>query len=106
MKGNLIKLAFFIAKSIKKKNIKNKKQQKLLPREINNKNRDGTAGKFESTDPIYQAVWADTVDFNEVLISPVMVHDHMPDTVLRALNKVTYNNHHTLYFFFVFFFLY
>ena len=42
----------------------------------------------KSGDPIYQAIWADTVDFDEVLISPVMVQDHMPDTVLRALNKV------------------
>lgn len=47
------------------------------------------AGKHVRSDPIYQALWADTTDFNEVLISPVMVHDHMPDTVLRALNKVT-----------------
>ena len=47
-----------------------------------------TAANNYAPDPIYQAVWADTIDFNEVLISPVMVHDHMPDTVLRALNKV------------------
>lgn len=47
---------------------------------------NGEANK--SGDPIYQAIWADTVDFDEVLISPVMVQDHMPDTVLRALNKV------------------
>lgn len=42
-------------------------------------------------DPIYQALWADTIDFNEMLISPVMVHDHMPDTVLLALNKVCHH---------------
>lgn len=47
-----------------------------------------TTTKEDQPDPIYQALWADTIDFNEVLISPVMVHDHMPDTVLRALNKV------------------
>jgi hypothetical protein len=46
--------------------------------------------KDDQPDPIYQALWADTIDFNEVLISPVMVHDHMPDTVLSAINKVLY----------------
>lgn len=47
-----------------------------------------TTTKDLQPDPIYQALWADTIDFNEVLISPVMVHDHMPDTVLGAINKV------------------
>lgn len=37
---------------------------------------------------MYQAVWANTTDFDEVLISPVMIQDHMPDNVLEALNKV------------------
>lgn len=53
--------------------------------------------------PIYQALWADTIDFNEMLISPVMVHDHMPDTVLMALNKVTWSiSHHILIFLVIF----
>lgn len=39
-------------------------------------------------DPVYQALWADNVDFDEVIISPVMVQDHMPDKVLDALEKV------------------
>ncbi|XP_050498458.1 diacylglycerol lipase-alpha isoform X2 [Diabrotica virgifera virgifera] len=39
-------------------------------------------------DPVYQALWARNTDFDEVLISPVMVQDHMPDKVLEALNKV------------------
>ncbi|GLH08390.1 Uncharacterized protein GBIM_13628 [Gryllus bimaculatus] len=39
-------------------------------------------------EPVYQAVWANTTDFDEVLISPVMIQDHMPDNVLEALNKV------------------
>ncbi|XP_046980433.1 diacylglycerol lipase-alpha [Schistocerca americana] len=39
-------------------------------------------------EPVYQAVWANTTDFDEVLISPVMIQDHMPDNVLDALNKV------------------
>ncbi|CAG9829666.1 unnamed protein product [Diabrotica balteata] len=39
-------------------------------------------------DPVYQALWARNTDFDEVLISPVMIQDHMPDKVLEALNKV------------------
>nr|CAD7410930.1 unnamed protein product [Timema poppensis] len=38
-------------------------------------------------EPVYQAVWANNTDFDEVLISPVMIQDHMPDNVLQALNK-------------------
>ncbi|UYV66257.1 PARVA [Cordylochernes scorpioides] len=44
--------------------------------------------KFE---PVYQAVWANTIDFDEVLISPVMIQDHMPDKVLEALEKLLQN---------------
>lgn len=40
-------------------------------------------------DPVYQAIWAENTDFDEVLISPVMLQDHMPDKVLSALNKVS-----------------
>ncbi|XP_053682831.1 uncharacterized protein LOC128733182 [Sabethes cyaneus] len=39
-------------------------------------------------EPVYQAIWANNTDFDEVLISPVMLQDHMPDKVLAALNKV------------------
>ncbi|XP_054279844.1 diacylglycerol lipase-alpha isoform X2 [Macrosteles quadrilineatus] len=39
-------------------------------------------------DPVYQALWANNTDFDEVLISPVMIQDHMPDKVLDALYKV------------------
>nr|XP_015836274.1 PREDICTED: sn1-specific diacylglycerol lipase alpha [Tribolium castaneum] len=39
-------------------------------------------------EPVYQALWANNTDFDEVLISPVMIQDHMPDKVLDALNKV------------------
>ena len=37
---------------------------------------------------MYQAVWRDNKDFDEVLISPCMIQDHMPDKVLKALEKV------------------
>uniref|UniRef100_A0A182KAI2 Diacylglycerol lipase-alpha n=1 Tax=Anopheles christyi TaxID=43041 RepID=A0A182KAI2_9DIPT len=43
---------------------------------------------LKKRDPVYQAIWADNKDFDEVLISPVMIQDHMPDTVLAALEKV------------------
>ena len=43
---------------------------------------------LKSHEPVYQAIWADTIDFEEVLISPVMLQDHMPDKVLAALKKV------------------
>lgn len=43
---------------------------------------------LSSKEPVYQALWASNTDFDEVLISPVMIQDHMPDKVLEALNKV------------------
>uniref|UniRef100_A0A182IX48 Diacylglycerol lipase-alpha n=1 Tax=Anopheles atroparvus TaxID=41427 RepID=A0A182IX48_ANOAO len=43
---------------------------------------------LKKREPVYQAIWADNKDFDEVLISPVMIQDHMPDTVLAALEKV------------------
>ncbi|XP_052809041.1 diacylglycerol lipase-alpha-like isoform X2 [Mya arenaria] len=42
-------------------------------------------------EPVYQAIWADNSDFQEVLVSPTMVNDHMPDNVLDALEKVLVN---------------
>lgn len=45
---------------------------------------------LKKRDPVYQAIWADNKDFDEVLISPVMIQDHMPDTVLAALEKVRF----------------
>lgn len=35
--------------------------------------------------PIIQAIWADFKDLNEILISPTMIKDHMPDRILEAL---------------------
>jgi hypothetical protein len=39
---------------------------------------------------VYQAVWVENTDFDEVLISPTMVNDHMPEEVMDALQKVTW----------------
>lgn len=44
---------------------------------------------LKSREPVYQALWVDNADFDEVIISPAMIQDHMPDTVLAALNKVS-----------------
>lgn len=51
-------------------------------------------------DPVYQALWAENTDFDEVLISPVMVQDHMPDKVLDALKEVR------IIYFFIYFCIY
>ncbi|XP_073834205.1 inactivation no afterpotential E isoform X3 [Musca autumnalis] len=48
----------------------------------------GWRNVLKSREPVYQAIWADTTDFDEVLISPVMLQDHMPDKILAALKKV------------------
>lgn len=45
---------------------------------------------------MYQALWAENIDFDEVLISPVMIQDHMPDKVLDALNKVRGHRAHDM----------
>ncbi|XP_018331978.1 sn1-specific diacylglycerol lipase alpha isoform X2 [Agrilus planipennis] len=46
---------------------------------------------FSSKEPVYQALWAENTDFDEVLISPVIIQDHMPDKVVEALSKVELN---------------
>lgn len=51
---------------------------------------------LKTHEPVYQAIWADNIDFDEVLISPAMIQDHMPDTVLAALNKVSVISHENL----------
>ena len=45
-------------------------------------------GCCESRQPVYQAIWANNNAFDEVLVSPSMINDHMPDYVLEALEKV------------------
>ena len=63
---------------------------KLLPNCLSGSNRLLYAYRIcGSNEPVYQAVWADNIDFDEVLISPSMVQDHMPDKVIEALEKVS-----------------
>lgn len=45
-------------------------------------------GCCQSRQPVYQAIWANNSAFDEVLVSPSMINDHMPDYVLEALEKV------------------
>ncbi|KAH7957245.1 hypothetical protein HPB52_016512 [Rhipicephalus sanguineus] len=45
---------------------------------------------MRKNEPVYQALWADNKDFDQVLISPVMIQDHMPDKLLDALEKAPY----------------
>ncbi|XP_069107342.1 diacylglycerol lipase-alpha-like [Argopecten irradians] len=44
-----------------------------------------------SGEPVFQAVWAHNTSFDEVLVSPTMINDHMPDNVMDALEKVLIN---------------
>ncbi|CAG2189019.1 DAGL [Mytilus edulis] len=44
-----------------------------------------------NNEPVYQAIWADNRSFDEVIVSPTMINDHMPDYVMDALEKVLVN---------------
>ncbi|CAK6969774.1 sn1-specific diacylglycerol lipase alpha isoform X3 [Scomber scombrus] len=39
-------------------------------------------------DPTYSALWGDNKAFDEVIISPAMLNEHMPHMVMEGLNKV------------------
>ncbi|GAA6083640.1 sn1-specific diacylglycerol lipase alpha-like isoform X1, partial [Tachysurus ichikawai] len=50
--------------------------------------------KFNSCgqeEPTYSALWGDNKAFDEVIISPAMLNEHMPHVVLDGLNKVLEN---------------
>uniref|UniRef100_A0A8C7RMM8 Diacylglycerol lipase-alpha n=1 Tax=Oncorhynchus mykiss TaxID=8022 RepID=A0A8C7RMM8_ONCMY len=42
-------------------------------------------------EPTYSALWGDNKSFNEVIISPAMLNEHMPHMVMEGLNKVLEN---------------
>ncbi|XP_058859043.1 diacylglycerol lipase-alpha isoform X2 [Acipenser ruthenus] len=42
-------------------------------------------------EPTYSAIWGDNKAFDEVIISPAMLHEHMPHIVMNGLNKVLEN---------------
>lgn len=39
-------------------------------------------------EPTYSALWGDNKAFDEVIISPAMLNEHMPHMVMEGLNKV------------------
>lgn len=39
-------------------------------------------------EPTYSALWGDNKGFDEVIISPAMLNEHMPHMVMEGLNKV------------------
>ncbi|KAK2100363.1 hypothetical protein P7K49_021711 [Saguinus oedipus] len=41
----------------------------------------------EQEEPTYFAIWGDNKAFNEVIISPAMLHEHLPYVVMEGLNK-------------------
>ncbi|KAI7814408.1 diacylglycerol lipase-alpha isoform X1 [Triplophysa rosa] len=42
-------------------------------------------------EPTYSALWGDNKTFDEVIISPAMLNEHMPHVVMDGLNKVLEN---------------
>lgn len=48
-------------------------------------------------EPTYSALWGDNKSFNEVIISPAMLNEHMPHMVMEGLNKVCEYNRYTVH---------
>lgn len=44
----------------------------------------------EQEEPTYFAIWGDNKAFNEVIISPAMLHEHLPYVVMEGLHKVSW----------------
>ncbi|XP_074594649.1 inactivation no afterpotential E isoform X2 [Brevipalpus obovatus] len=49
------------------------------------------ANLMGKSDPVYQALWVDNTEYDQILISPVMVQDHWPDQLLEGLEKLLVN---------------
>ncbi|XP_078536737.1 diacylglycerol lipase-alpha [Lissotriton helveticus] len=45
----------------------------------------------EQEEPTYFAIWGDNKAFEEVIISPAMLNEHLPHVVMEGLNKVLEN---------------
>lgn len=52
-------------------------------------------------EPTYSALWEDNKAFNEVIISPAMLNEHMPHMVMKGLNKVRFSCVHAHGFIFI-----
>uniref|UniRef100_A0A8C1GF01 Diacylglycerol lipase-alpha n=1 Tax=Cyprinus carpio TaxID=7962 RepID=A0A8C1GF01_CYPCA len=50
-----------------------------------------SCGAQPPEDPTYSALWGDNKAFDEVIISPAMLNEHMPHVVMDGLNKVLEN---------------
>ncbi|XP_077482259.1 diacylglycerol lipase-beta isoform X1 [Stigmatopora argus] len=50
---------------------------------------DGSTRRFCISQVRYRAEWSNEMAFRSILISPRMLVDHMPDTLLRALESLT-----------------
>ncbi|RWS28188.1 sn1-specific diacylglycerol lipase alpha-like isoform X6, partial [Leptotrombidium deliense] len=60
--------------------------------EINGRKCDkGWRNVVHKNEPVYQALWANNKDFDTIIISPVMIQDHMPDKIMDALEKLLVN---------------
>ncbi|XP_018420673.1 PREDICTED: sn1-specific diacylglycerol lipase alpha [Nanorana parkeri] len=46
---------------------------------------------WDQEEPTYFAIWGDNKAFEEVIISPAMLHEHLPHVVMEGLNKVLEN---------------
>uniref|UniRef100_A0AAQ4RH67 Diacylglycerol lipase-alpha n=1 Tax=Gasterosteus aculeatus aculeatus TaxID=481459 RepID=A0AAQ4RH67_GASAC len=51
----------------------------------------GAQPSSRDEEPTYSALWGDNKAFNEVIISPAMLNEHMPHMVMEGLNKVLEN---------------
>ena len=49
-----------------------------------------TRGRCHKEKPVYQAIYTRNTDFDEVLISPTMLTDHLATNILKAMEKVTF----------------
>ncbi|XP_014672368.1 PREDICTED: sn1-specific diacylglycerol lipase beta-like [Priapulus caudatus] len=66
-------------------------EKMLLPGKIMYITEASPGGRFFGS-PVYQVTWAGTQTFQEVIFSPKMVTDHLPDVVLRALSQLNEAN--------------
>ena len=47
--------------------------------------------KADQSQPVYQVIEANNENFNDILISPRMIHDHMPDNLIKCMKAVFKN---------------
>ena len=75
----------FFIEALKKKK---KKKKKWIQKVFLNGYSANNYFRFGSKDATYQAYWSTPVDFQNILISNLMLQDHFPDALMRALQKI------------------